>query len=94
MGERLSLDALDGGIRPSFETGQPPVLVSISVAGSATILEVALKMARTPTLNQLRYIWFGGEEINLLGSAFYTKNLTPAQEELTFMGSDEFYLRS
>lgn len=46
-------------------------------SGSSTILEVALKMAKTPTRNQLRYIWFGGEEINLLGSAYYTKNLTP-----------------
>jgi Peptidase family M28/PA domain len=50
-----------------------------NASGSATILEVALKMAKTPTRNQLRYIWFGGEEIGLLGSAFYTKTLTPAE---------------
>jgi Peptidase family M28/PA domain len=48
-------------------------------SGSATILEVALKMAKTPTRNQLRYIWFGGEEIGLLGSAHYTKTLKPAE---------------
>ncbi len=52
-----------------------------NASGSATILEVALKMAKTPTRNQLRYIWFGGEEINLLGSAFYTKTLTPAEKK-------------
>jgi hypothetical protein len=50
-----------------------------NASGSATILEVALKMAKTPTRNQLRYIWFGGEEINLLGSAYYTQNLPPAE---------------
>lgn len=50
-----------------------------NASGSATILEVALKMARTPTRNHLRFIWFGGEEIGLLGSAYYTKHLTPAE---------------
>jgi hypothetical protein len=48
-------------------------------SGSSTILEVALKMAKTPTLNRLRYIWFGGEELGLLGSHYYTRNLTPAE---------------
>lgn len=50
-----------------------------NASGSATILEVALKMARTPTRNHLRFIWFGGEEIGLLGSRYYTKHLTPAE---------------
>jgi hypothetical protein len=50
-----------------------------NATGSATLLEVALKLARTPTLNHLRYIWFGGEELGLLGSAYYTKTLTPAE---------------
>jgi hypothetical protein len=48
-----------------------------NASGSATMLEVALNMAHTPTLNQLRYVWFGGEEIGLLGSAYYTKALAP-----------------
>ncbi|MEO9170731.1 MAG: M28 family peptidase [Candidatus Baltobacteraceae bacterium] len=48
-------------------------------SGSSTILEVALKMGKTPTHNHLRYIWFGVEEIGLLGSAYYTKHLTPAE---------------
>jgi hypothetical protein len=47
-------------------------------SGSSTILEVALKMAKTPTRNQLRYIWFGGEELGLLGSRYYTQNLPRA----------------
>jgi len=48
-------------------------------SGSATILEVALNLARTPTRNRLRYVWFGGEEIGLLGSAYYTTHLDAAE---------------
>ncbi|HEX4413536.1 MAG TPA: M28 family peptidase, partial [Lacipirellulaceae bacterium] len=44
-------------------------------SGSATILEIALNLANTPTKNRLRYIWFGGEELGLLGSRYYTHNL-------------------
>lgn len=51
-----------------------------NASGCATILELALKMARTRTLNRLRYIWFGGEELGLLGSHYYTKTL--ARKEL------------
>lgn len=47
-------------------------------SGSATILEIALKMAGTSTRNQLRYIWFGGEELGLLGSFHYTRTLASA----------------
>jgi hypothetical protein len=50
-----------------------------NASGSATILEVALKLARTPTRNHLRYIWFGGEELGLLGSQYYTQSLPPAE---------------
>lgn len=50
-----------------------------NASGSATILEIALKMAKTPTSNQLRYIWFGGEELGLLGSDYYTKALRPGE---------------
>jgi hypothetical protein len=48
-----------------------------NASGSTTILEIALKMAHTRTLNRLRYIWFGGEELGLLGSRYYTHTLTP-----------------
>jgi hypothetical protein len=46
-------------------------------SGSSTILEIALKLARTPTANRLRFIWFGGEELGLLGSRWYTHTLPP-----------------
>lgn len=49
-----------------------------NASGSATILEVARKMARTPTRNQLRFIWFGGEEIGLYGSLNYLYALDSA----------------
>jgi hypothetical protein len=52
-----------------------------NASGSTTILEIALKMAKTTTRNQLRYIWFGGEEIGLFGSAYYTTHLTSAQRK-------------
>jgi hypothetical protein len=50
-----------------------------NASGSATILELALKLAHTQTRNRLRYIWFGGEEIGLLGSHYYTRNLLPKE---------------
>jgi hypothetical protein len=53
-----------------------------NASGSATILEIALQMSGTPTLNKLRYIWFGGEEIGLLGSAYYTSHLTSEERSL------------
>lgn len=49
-----------------------------NASGSVTILEIALMLAHTPTANQLRYIWFGGEEIGLLGSLHYTRHLDSA----------------
>ena len=48
-----------------------------NASGSTTILEVALNLAKTPTQNRLRYIWFGGEELGLLGSHYYTQHLSP-----------------
>src|SRR5215471_1662006 len=53
-----------------------------NASGSTTILEIALKMANTSTRNQLRYIWFGGEELGLHGSAYYTTNLTQEERDL------------
>ncbi len=50
-----------------------------NASGSTTILEIALDMAKTPTRNHLRYIWFGGEELGLLGSQYYTTHLTHAE---------------
>jgi hypothetical protein len=50
-----------------------------NASGSATLLEVALNLAKTPTVNRLRYIFFGGEELGLLGSAYYTRHLQPSE---------------
>ncbi len=50
-----------------------------SASGSATILEVGLKMSHTKTRNHLRYIWFGGEELGIYGSAYYTETLSPEE---------------
>ncbi len=38
-----------------------------NASGSATILDVAQKMKNVKPLNKLRFIWFGGEELGLLG---------------------------
>jgi hypothetical protein len=53
-----------------------------NASGSTTILEIALQMSGTSTLNQLRYIWFGGEELGLLGSAYYTTHLTQQERDV------------
>lgn len=50
-----------------------------NASGSTTILQTALDMAKTHTQNRMRYIWFGGEEIALLGSRYYTKHLSHAE---------------
>jgi hypothetical protein len=39
-----------------------------------------------PSLPKLRFIWFGGEELGLLGSAYYVNNLTSS--ELSHIGYD------
>ena len=57
-----------------------------NASGSTTILEIALNLAHTPTRNRLRYIWFGGEEIGLLGSRYYTTHL--AKSELSKIAFD------
>ena len=48
-----------------------------NASGSATILDVAQMMRKAKPLHKLRFIWFGGEELGLLGSSFYVNNLSP-----------------
>src|SRR3954447_22476791 len=55
-------------------------------SGSATILDIAQMMRKVHPRNKLRFIWFGGEELGLLGSTFYVDNLSPA--ELAKIGYD------
>ena len=57
-----------------------------NASGSATILDVAEKMKNVQPLNKLRFIWFGGEELGLLGSAYYVNNLSSS--ELSHIGYD------
>jgi hypothetical protein len=57
-----------------------------NASGSATILDVAQMMKKVTPLNKLRFIWFGGEELGLLGSHYYVNNLSST--ELSHIGYD------
>ena len=57
-----------------------------NASGSATILDIAEQMKNVNPRNKLRFIWFGGEELGLLGSPFYVNNLTST--ELSHIGYD------
>jgi Peptidase family M28 len=50
-----------------------------NASGSAAILDIAQMMRKVEPRNKLRFIWFGGEELGLLGSNFYVNNLTPTE---------------
>jgi Peptidase family M28/PA domain len=47
-----------------------------NASGSATILTIAQQMKNVDPVNKLRFIWFGGEELGLLGSTYYINSLT------------------
>ncbi|HLQ47452.1 MAG TPA: M28 family peptidase, partial [Candidatus Dormibacteraeota bacterium] len=57
-----------------------------NASGSATILDIALKMKNVTPLNKLRFIWFGGEELGLFGSQYYVANLS--KTDLSHIGYD------
>jgi hypothetical protein len=57
-----------------------------NASGSATILDIAQKMKNVNPLNKLRFIWFGGEELGLLGSKYYVNNLS--SNDLSHIGYD------
>jgi hypothetical protein len=50
-----------------------------NASGSATILNIGEQMKKVHPRNKLRFIWFGGEELGLLGSEFYVSHLSPAE---------------
>ena len=50
-----------------------------NASGSATILDIAQLMKNVNPTNHLRFIWFGGEELGLLGSQYYVGSLTPTE---------------
>ena len=57
-----------------------------NASGSATILEIAQQMKNVNPLNKLRFIWFGGEELGLLGSEYYVDSLS--SNERSHIGYD------
>jgi Zn-dependent M28 family amino/carboxypeptidase len=57
-----------------------------NASGSATILDVAQMMKNVNPLNKLRFIWFGGEELGLLGSKAYVGSLSSS--DLSHIGYD------
>ncbi len=80
-GDASRIVVIDGHLDSIFGAGMLD-----NASGSTTILEVALNLAHTPTRNRLRYIWFGGEELGLLGSRYYTTHL--AKSELSKIAFD------
>jgi Zn-dependent M28 family amino/carboxypeptidase len=57
-----------------------------NASGSATILDIAQQLKNVDPRNKLRFIWFGGEELGLLGSAYYVNNLSDS--EFSHIGYD------
>src|SRR3954464_11593066 len=57
-----------------------------NASGSATILDIPQKMKNVNPTNKLRFIWFGGEELGLLGSDYYVKHLSST--DLSHIGYD------
>lgn len=57
-----------------------------NASGSAAILDIAQKMKNVQPTNKLRFIWFGGEELGLLGSEYYVNNLS--SNDLSHIGYD------
>ena len=57
-----------------------------NASGSATILDIAQQMKNVNPRNKMRFIWFGGEELGLLGSQYYVNNLSKRQ--LNHIGYD------
>jgi hypothetical protein len=74
FGDPRHVVAIDGHLDSIYGAGMLD-----NASGSTTLIEVALNMAKTHTHNRLRFIWFGGEEIGLLGSRYYTAHLTHAE---------------
>jgi len=54
-------------------------------SGSATILEIAEQLAKLKYIKklqrQVRFAFWGAEELNLLGSTHYVDSLTQAQQD-------------
>jgi len=51
-------------------------------SGSASTLEIAIQFAEKniQPVNHVRFAWWAGEELGLLGSTYYVSNLTPEEK--------------
>jgi Zn-dependent M28 family amino/carboxypeptidase len=50
--------------------------INDNASGSAVLLEVAERLATTRPRNRLRFVWWAGEELGLLGSRHYVRRLS------------------
>ena len=50
-----------------------------NASGSAVLLEVAERMAATRPRNRVRFVWWGAEELGLIGSRHYVSRLSAAE---------------
>jgi Zn-dependent M28 family amino/carboxypeptidase len=57
-----------------------------NATGSAAIVDIAQKLKNVNPVNKMRFIWFGGEELGLLGSAAYINSLS--SNDLSHIGYD------
>ena len=57
-----------------------------NASGSVTILDIAQQMKNVNPTNKLRFVWFGGEEVGLLGSQYYVDTLS--SNDLSHIGYD------
>lgn len=67
---------LVGGHLDSVERGPG---IQDNGAGAAAILETAIQMARARVANKVRFAWWGGMELGLVGSSRYVADLSPAE---------------
>jgi Zn-dependent M28 family amino/carboxypeptidase len=51
--------------------------INDNASGSAVLLEVAERLARMQPRNRLRFVWWGAEELGLIGSRHYVGRLSP-----------------
>lgn len=68
-------------------------------SGSAVVLAVAEQLAGARPRNRLRFVWWGAEELGLIGSRHYVERLSPAERRrhalylnLDMVGSPNFVM--
>lgn len=50
-------------------------------AGSITVLELAIQLAKYKLKNAVRFAWWTAEEYGLVGSEYYVENLPEAERK-------------